>query len=66
MLSASCLRKASAAAHILAMESQKAAGERFIISEKEIWEKEIWLIDLCQILIQAEIFRKVSWKPQIS
>tara|TARA_E500000178_G_scaffold195091_1_gene193083 strand:+ start:1154 stop:1285 length:132 start_codon:yes stop_codon:yes gene_type:complete len=43
------------------MESQKAAGERFIISEKEIW-----LIDLCQILIQAEIFRKVSWKPQIS
>ena len=37
------LRKASAAAHILAMESQKAAGERFIISEKEIWL--IWYDD---------------------
>lgn len=41
-----------AKAHILAMKTKKAAGERFIISEKEYW-----LVELCRIL-RAAGFKK--------
>ena len=45
-----------AQAHILAMKSKSAAGERFIISEKEYW-----FIELCRVLNSAG-FKKAPTK----
>jgi dihydroflavonol-4-reductase len=45
-----------AQAHILAMKSKSAAGERFIISEKEYW-----FIELCRVLNSAD-FKKAPTK----